>query len=98
MTPTEKDIRALARLARLRVDDAEGTRVQADLGRIITLIDAISAVDTTGVEPMASPLEERQRLRPDEITETDQRERLQRSAPVTQEGLYLVPRVIEAGE
>ena len=95
MTPTEKDIGALARLARLDIDKDQLGEVQADLGRIIDMIDAIQAVDTTGIEPMASPLDQSQRLRPDEVTETDQRLQLQQNAPSAVDGLYLVPKVIE---
>jgi len=55
----------------------------------------MQAVDTTGIEPLAHPLEASQRLRPDQVTESNQREAYQAIAPSTESGLYLVPKVIE---
>jgi aspartyl-tRNA(Asn)/glutamyl-tRNA(Gln) amidotransferase subunit C len=65
------------------------------LSRILEFVDQLRQADTAGVEPMAHPLAMAQRLRPDEVTETDQRDRVQRNAPFAEHGLYLVPRVIE---
>jgi aspartyl-tRNA(Asn)/glutamyl-tRNA(Gln) amidotransferase subunit C len=85
----------IAHLARLAVDEDEAAEYVAKLSRIITLVDQLKQVDTTGVTPMAHPLAMTQRLRADEVTEADQRELLQRNAPAVEAGLYLVPRVIE---
>jgi len=82
-------------LARIRVDDEQVSAMENDLGNILDLVDQLSAADTDAVEPLAHPLDAVQRLRPDEVTETNQREAFQAIAPATENGLYLVPRVIE---
>lgn len=95
MTISREDIEKVAVLARIRVDDEQVSALEKDLGNILDLVDQLSAADTDSVEPMAHPLNAVQRLRPDEVTETDQREAFQAVAPATENGLYLVPRVIE---
>ncbi|AOY87075.1 asparaginyl/glutamyl-tRNA amidotransferase subunit C [Marinobacter salinus] len=95
MTISREDIEKVAVLARIRVDDEQVSALESDLGNILDLVDQLSAADTDNVEPMAHPLNAVQRLRPDEITETNQREAFQAIAPATENGLYLVPRVIE---
>ena len=95
MTISRKDIEKVAVLARIRVDDEQVSALEKDLGNILDLVDQLGAADTDSVEPMAHPLDAVQRLRADEVTETDQRERFQAIAPATENGLYLVPRVIE---
>ena len=89
----------IARLARIALAREESPAVIEQLNRVLGLIDEMRAVDTAGIEPMAHALEayvpEGQRLRPDEVTETDRRELYQAVAPAVEEGLYLVPRVIE---
>ena len=92
---TRQDVDHIAHLARLAVSEEEAADYVAKLSRIIELVDQLQHVDTRGVEPMAHPLDMAQRLRPDEITESDQRELFQHNAPRAAEGLYLVPRVIE---
>jgi aspartyl-tRNA(Asn)/glutamyl-tRNA(Gln) amidotransferase subunit C len=89
------DVERIAHLARLAVEDADLEAVARDLSNILGLVDQLSAVDTQSVAPMAHPLHMAQRLRPDEVTEEDQRERFQSIAPSTESGLYLVPKVIE---
>ena len=84
----------MARLARLRIDPAERDARAEDLGRIIELFNQIRAIDTTGVEPLAHPLDAVQRLRADAVTEEVDRGALQRGAPEIEEGMYVVPRVI----
>ena len=92
----ERDrIGAVAWLARLAIDAEETPAYQADLGKILSLVERLQAVDTGGIEPLAHPLETGARLRPDEVTEPDCREANQRSAPEVDNGYYLVPRVIE---
>ncbi len=89
------DIKHLCRLAQLALNETEHQAVRRDLERIIAMVDQMQAMDTEDVEPLAHPLEADQRLRPDEITEVVDRDRYQRGAPATQDGLYLVPRVVE---
>jgi aspartyl-tRNA(Asn)/glutamyl-tRNA(Gln) amidotransferase subunit C len=92
---TRQDVAHIAHLARLAVSADEEAEYVSKLSRIIELVDQLKQVDTRGVAPMAHPLDMAQRLRPDEITESDQRELVQQNAPRAEEGLYLVPRVIE---
>ena len=95
MTISRTDIEKVAVLARIRVDEEQVSALEKDLGNILDLVDQLGAADTDSVEPMAHPLDAVQRLRADEVTETDQRESFQAIAPATENGLYLVPRVIE---
>ena len=95
MTISRKDIEKVAVLARIRVDEEQVSALEKDLGNILDLVDQLAAADTDSVEPMAHPLNAVQRLRADEVTETNQREVFQAIAPATENGLYLVPRVIE---
>ena len=95
MTISRKDIEKVAVLARIRVDDEQVSALEKDLGNILDLVDQLAAADTADVEPLAHPLDAVQRLRADTVTETNQREAFQAIAPATENGLYLVPRVIE---
>ncbi len=85
----------LMRLAALTLEAEEQRKLERDLGMIIELIDIMRAVDTTGVAPLAHPLEVEQPLRVDEVTEKPNRTRFQHAAPAVRDGLYLVPRVVE---
>lgn len=93
------DLKRIARLARIAVPDDEVPAMAGQLNGIFGLIDQLQAVDTTGVEPLAHPLDVvealAQRLREDRVTETDQREANMAAAPVQENGLFLVPKVIE---
>lgn len=95
MTLKRSDVENIAHLARLAVDANELDSVAGDLSTILQLVEQMSAVDTVGVIPMAHPLHMAQRLRPDEVSEQNEREHFQSIAPATENGLYLVPRVIE---
>lgn len=95
MSLDAEHLQRLAELARLRIDPAEESALRASLDRILQLVDTLATVDTAGVEPLASPLEAAQPLRPDEVTESDRRESFQAIAPAVEAGLYLVPRVVE---
>ena len=95
MSFSSDDIKNVAHLARLHVSDANADKLGADITNILTLVDQLQAVDTQGVEPMAHPMDAVQILRADDVTETNQRDKYQACAPETEEGLYLVPRVIE---
>jgi len=90
-----EDIRRIAHLARLQIDEQDIPRYADSLSEILSLVEQMNEVDTQGVLPMAHPQDVAQRLRADEITETDQRAHFQEHAPLTEAGLYLVPRVIE---
>jgi aspartyl-tRNA(Asn)/glutamyl-tRNA(Gln) amidotransferase subunit C len=95
MSFSSDDIKNVAHLARLHVSDESAEKLGTDITNILALVDQLQAVDTDGVEPMAHPMDAVQILRADEVTETNQREKYQACAPATEEGLYLVPRVIE---
>ena len=95
MALSDDQVRRLARLARIALRPQDSAPVVERLNRVLGLIDQLRAVDTTGIEPMSHALDLTQRLRPDEVTEKDQRERFQAVAPATDKGLYLVPKVIE---
>ena len=91
----KSEVEKIAHLARLHISDSEADEVTARIGDILGLIDQMQSVDTYGVEPLAHPLDVVQRLREDVITEKDQRQDLQTLAPTSQDGLYLVPKVLE---
>ncbi len=95
MSLKTEDVRNIAHLARLHLDDAAVETYAAELSSILDLVDQMNAVDTSGVEPLANPLDATQRLRDDEVTESDQRDKFQQIAPDVAEGLYRVPKVIE---
>lgn len=95
MSLQRSDVEKIAHLARLAVSEDELDAVTADLSNILHLVAQMEAADTTGVEPMAHPLHMAQRLREDVVTEEDLRDKFQAVAPLTEDGLYLVPRVIE---
>lgn len=90
-----KDVTKIAHLARLQVTEAEIPAVTRRLSTILELIEQLQAAPTDGIEPMAHPMDAVQRLRPDQVTETNQREAYQQIAPAVEDGLYLVPKVIE---
>ena len=89
------EVAKIAHLARLAISAEDIPAYARNLSSILGLVEQMNAVDTGGVEPMAHPLDMAQRLRPDAISESDQRERFQTIAPLTEAGLYLVPQVIE---
>jgi len=95
MSLTLDDVRRIARLARLDVSAAEADKTRDQLNGILSFIEQLQSVDTTGIEPMAHAVDVVQRLRPDAATEADRREAFQAIAPETEAGLYLVPKVIE---
>ena len=90
-----EEIRRIADLARLELAPAELAAMQQELNGILALVDQMRAVDTTGVEPMSHPQAAMQRQRDDVVTESDQRAAFQAIAPQVEDGLYLVPKVIE---
>jgi aspartyl-tRNA(Asn)/glutamyl-tRNA(Gln) amidotransferase subunit C len=90
-----KDVEAIAHLARLTLSEADIPAYATSLSSIFELVGQLNAADTDAVDPMAHPLNMSQRLRADEVTETDQRDSYQTNAPQVEAGLYLVPKVIE---
>ena len=90
-----EQIAKIAQLARLELSPADAAAMQQQLNGILAMVDRMQAVDTTGVEPMSHPQQATQRLREDDVTERDRRESYQSIAPETEDGLYLVPKVIE---
>lgn len=92
---TEEVVRNIAELVQLKVDDADIQQLTKGMQNILALADQMQAIDTDGIEPVSNPLDASQKLRPDAITEGNQRELFQSIAPATEAGLYLVPRVVE---
>ena len=99
MKLTPDDLKRLAVLAKITVSDADVSALQAQLNGVFDLIDELQAVDTTGIEPLAHPLDvmqhTSQRLREDRVTETDQRAANMANAPAADNGLFLVPKVLD---
>ncbi|WP_022954831.1 Asp-tRNA(Asn)/Glu-tRNA(Gln) amidotransferase subunit GatC [Perlucidibaca piscinae] len=95
MALTADQVGRIAHLARLQLPAGEQARVTDSLNNILGLIDQLQAADTTGIAPMAHPVDAVQPLRADEVSETDHRDAYQRIAPAVQDGCYLVPRVVE---
>jgi aspartyl-tRNA(Asn)/glutamyl-tRNA(Gln) amidotransferase subunit C len=92
----DKDqVQQIATLARLKLGDDEYAESVEKLSKIVDFVDQLSQADTTDVVPMAHPLDVAQRLRPDVVTESDERDHYQENAPSVADGLYLVPKVIE---
>jgi len=92
----DKDqVQHIAMLARLRLADDEFAETQEKLSRIVDFVDQLSTAPTDDVVPMAHPLNQAQRLRPDQVTEADERDKMQENAPAVGDGLYLVPKVLE---
>lgn len=95
MSLSAQDVRRIATLARIELDDTQSAALLDDLNAVFGLIEKLQAVDTTGVEPMTHAQDMALRLRADQVTESNERERMQAQAPRVEAGLYLVPRVIE---
>lgn len=95
MSLEQGDIAKLARLARIRISEESSEELRQRISDILGMIDTMQAVDTDAVDPMANPHDATQCLRADVVTEVDQRDDFQRIAPATEDGLYLVPKVID---
>ncbi|HWS12728.1 MAG TPA: Asp-tRNA(Asn)/Glu-tRNA(Gln) amidotransferase subunit GatC [Rhodocyclaceae bacterium] len=95
MSLTLDQVHRIAQLARIEISSSEADTTLRQLNDIFTLIEQMQSVDTRGVEPMAHAQDLSQRLRADEVTESDRREAFQAVAPEVEAGLYLVPKVIE---
>jgi aspartyl-tRNA(Asn)/glutamyl-tRNA(Gln) amidotransferase subunit C len=95
MSFTRDDVRRAARLARIAVDDTQADEVLVQLDRIFGMIEEMRSVNVDGVEPMSHAQDITLRLREDAVTEADQHVLFQAIAPKVENGLYLVPKVIE---
>lgn len=95
MTIEQDDIEKIAELARIRIADNQIGQVTQRITEILHMVDQLQAVDTSDIEPMANPMDATQQLRADEITEGNRREAFQAIAPAVENGLYLVPKVID---
>ncbi len=89
------DVRNIAQLARLHIEEAVIDEYAADLSSILELVEQMNQVDTSNVAPLSNPLDATQRLRDDTVSESDERDKFQAIAPDVAEGLYRVPKVIE---
>ena len=92
---TEINVTHLARLGRLAIPSSSHASTAQEFQNIIAMIDAMQSVDTDGIEPLSHPLDSEQLLRADVVSETDSREAFQNNAPKTEDGYYLVPRVVD---
>ena len=95
MSLSPEQVQQVAHLARLELKPEKTTLYATQLSNILAMVDQLTAANTQGVAPMAHPLELTQRLRPDVVTEPNLRETYQAHAPAVEEGLFLVPKVIE---
>ncbi len=95
MSIQSEDVLKIAHLARLGIEPEQVESYASDLSNIMVLVEQMNQVDTSDIEPMAHPLDQSQRLRADVVLETNQRDVLQENAPAIEDGLFLVPRVID---
>ena len=95
MSLQPEDIMGIAHLARLHLDEKDMDDVLAKLSSIVDFVDQLQAAPTDDVVPMAHPMDQSQRLRADAVTESNERDELQKNAPSTEKGFYLVPKVLE---
>ena len=91
----EDEIKYLSLLSRMDIDKNEIKDVEEKLSKIIDFVDQLQTISTDDIEPMAHPLNQSQRLRMDEVTETNDRENIQKNAQQIEKGMYLVPKVID---
>lgn len=95
MALDSKTVQDIARLARLNIEEQEVEKYGAELSNILGLVAQMEATDTQNIEPMTHPFDATLRMREDKVTETNQREKFQAIAPNAENGLYLVPKVID---
>ena len=95
MSLSKDQVKHIAMLARLKLTEEEYAESVQKLSKIVDFVDQLSQADTRDVVPMAHPLDVAQRLRPDVVTETNERDYLQQNTAAVSDGLYLVPKVIE---
>ena len=95
MSINEDEIKYLSLLSRMDIDKNEIKDVEEKLSKIIDFVDQLQTISTDDIEPMAHPLNQSQRLRMDQVTETNDRENIQKNAQQIEKGMYLVPKVID---
>ena len=95
MSLSKEQVQHIAMLARLHLDEKDMDDVVAKLSSIVDFVDQLQAAPTDDVVPMAHPMDQSQRLRADAVTESNERDKLQENAPSTENGFYLVPKVLE---
>jgi len=95
MSIEQDEIQKIAELARIRIADDQIGPLTDRIGEILGMVDQLQSVDTSAIEPLANPLDATQRLRADVVTESDRRDEFQAIAPAVENGLYLVPKVID---
>lgn len=95
MALDRSDVKSIADLARLAISDENIDKYSTELSSILDLVEQMNAVDTDGVQPLAHPTDAVQRLRADVVTESNNREKYMANAPAQEEGLFLVPKVVE---
>ena len=95
MAIEQDEIQKIAELARIRIADDQIGPLTDRIGEILGMVDQLQSVDTSTIEPLANPLDATQRLRADVVTESDRRAEFQAIAPAVENGLYLVPKVID---
>jgi aspartyl-tRNA(Asn)/glutamyl-tRNA(Gln) amidotransferase subunit C len=95
MSVSIEQVRHIAGLARMAMSDEELARLEPELNNILDWIEQLSEVDTEGVEPLATVIDQQMRLREDEVTEGDQRDEILANAPRAEHGFFAVPKVIE---
>ncbi len=95
MSLSQDDVKKIAHLARIEISDKEVDELSPELSNILAMVAEMDKIDTTGIAPMAHPFDAKQRLRVDQVSEENQRDYFQQLAPDTEQGLYLVPNVME---
>lgn len=95
MVVEQDEIQKIAELARIRIEQDQMSEITQRITEILAMAGQLQAIDTSGVVPLSSPLDATQKLRADVVTETNQREVFQAIAPAVENGLYLVPKVID---
>ncbi len=95
MSIEQNEIAKIAELARIRIAGEQIGQVTERIAEILQMVEQLQAVNTDNIEPMANPLDATQKLRPDIVTEENRRDAFQAIAPAVENGLYLVPKVIE---
>jgi aspartyl-tRNA(Asn)/glutamyl-tRNA(Gln) amidotransferase subunit C len=95
MSIEQDEIQKIAELARIRIADDQIGALTDRIGEILAMADTLQSVDTSGVVPLSNPMDAIQRLREDTVTEKNRREDYQAIAPAVENGLYLVPKVID---
>lgn len=95
MSLDKSDVVKIAHLARINIDETDIQEYLINMSSLLDLVDQMQAVDTIDIEPLSHPMDSVQRLRADEVSETDNRALLQSVAPAVDDGLFLVPKIID---